>query len=188
MIKDPISIRNAKGAIQGLRDLIMYVQRTGGKHFSKFVMAEVGCFVGDSTRVWSECALKVHCIDPWKNGYDDDDPSSYRWDMKIIEAQFDDLVLTCPNQNIVKYKIDSVAGAKMFEDGFFDFVYLDGLHTYEGVKDDIAAWLPKVKPGMWLGGHDYKNKLAPGVAPAVDEVLGEPDQRFRDTSWIIRLK
>lgn len=186
-MSEKISIRNAPGALRGLYDLVKYIQTTGGVQFQDFRMAEVGSFVGDSTRIWSECAKEVHCVDPWVNGYDDDDAASYTYDMKDVEAQFDELVATCPKQNIVKYKIPSVDGARMFEDGFFDFVYIDGLHTYAGVKDDITAWLPKVKPGMWIGGHDYGHKRAPGVALAVDELLGAPDMRFRETSWVIRL-
>jgi len=182
---DDISIRNAKFAKIGLQDMIMYIQKTGGIHFSKFIMAEVGSYVGDSTEIFSGCALMVHCIDPWQNGYDDNDPSSYKFDMSIIEAQFDRLVER--KANIVKHKMTSAEGAQLFEDGSLDFVYIDGLHTYEGVIADITAWLPKVKPGMWIGGHDYGHKLTPGVKLAVDEILGLPDERFRDTSWVKRI-
>ena len=49
----------------------------------------------------------------------------------------------------------SVEGSKRFEDGFFDFVYLDAAHDYESVVDDLAAWWPKVKSGGILSGHDY---------------------------------
>lgn len=182
---DKISIRNATFAKIGLRDMIMHIQKTGGVHFSKFVMAEIGSYVGDSTEIFAECALEVHCVDPWKNGYDENDPSSYKFDMAVIEAQFDRLVER--KANIVKHKMTSVEGAELFEDGSLDFVYIDGLHTYKGVIDDITAWKQKVKPGRWIGGHDYGHKLTPGVQEAVDELLGRPDARFRDTSWVKRV-
>ena len=105
--------------------------------------------------------------------------------MGIIEAQFDELVSR--KTNIIKHKMTSVEGAELFEDGSLDFVYIDGLHTYKGVIDDITAWKQKVKPGRWIGGHDYGHKLTPGVQEAVDELLGRPDARFRDTSWVKRL-
>lgn len=47
-----------------------------------------------------------------------------------------------------------------------DAVFIDAAHDYESVKADIAAWLPKVKPGGFFGGHDID---APGVKQAVDE-------------------
>lgn len=58
--------------------------------------------------------------------------------------------------------------------GDMDYVFIDGIHTYEAVKHDIGVWLPKVKPGGWIGGHDYDNlPRFPGVARAVDEMIGE---------------
>ena len=183
-MKDKISIRNAPTAIPGLQDMIMYVQKTGGVHFSKFVMAEIGSYVGDSTQVFAVACKEIHCIDPWQNGYDDNDPSSYKYDMKIIEAQFDEVADRF--HNVIKHKMTSVKGAEEFEDESLDFIYIDGLHTYEGVIDDIKAWVRKVKPDGWVGGHDYGHKLCPGVKQAVDELLGIPEKRFQDTSWVIK--
>lgn len=64
----------------------------------------------------------------------------------------------------------SVATASQFADHSLDFVFIDGDHSYESVRDDISAWLPKVKSGGLLAGHDYN--LAP-VRKAVVERLGE---------------
>ncbi len=36
-----------------------------------------------------------------------------------------------------------------------DFVYLDGDHSYEAARADIAAWWPIIKSGGILAGHDY---------------------------------
>ncbi len=62
--------------------------------------------------------------------------------------------------NIIKS--DTVEAARMFDDGSVDLVFVDADHSYEGVKRDIAAWIPKVRRGGWIGGHDY----------------GNPDERF----------
>jgi hypothetical protein len=53
-------------------------------------------------------------------------------------------------------------------DGIVDFVYIDGDHSYEAVKEDIAGWWPKVKVGGILAGHDYDPRNA-GTIQAVDE-------------------
>lgn len=37
----------------------------------------------------------------------------------------------------------------------FDFVYIDADHSYEAAKADIAAWLPHVRPGGIIAGHDF---------------------------------
>jgi hypothetical protein len=51
----------------------------------------------------------------------------------------------------------SVEAAKQFEDGYFDFVYIDANHTYESVIADLEAWYPKVRKGGMIAGHDYLN-------------------------------
>lgn len=45
--------------------------------------------------------------------------------------------------------------AKLVNDKTMDFVFVDGDHSREGVSADIAAWLPKVKSGGRLIGHDF---------------------------------
>lgn len=37
--------------------------------------------------------------------------------------------------------------ADQFADGSFDLIYIDGDHTYEGVKKDLNAWYPKIRVG-----------------------------------------
>ncbi len=61
-----------------------------------------------------------------------------------------------------------------------DFVYLDGNHRYEYVKQDIELWYPKVKIGGMLSGHDFKGG-APGVQEAVEEYFGDDYVRPKST-------
>ena len=73
----------------------------------------------------------------------------------------------------------------MFPNESLDFVFIDAGHMYEEVKEDISLWLPKVKPGGVISGHDYSNKW-PGVAAAVNEMFGKPTE-IHGTIWVIRL-
>jgi predicted O-methyltransferase YrrM len=66
---------------------------------------------------------------------------------------------------------DTAEAAREIEEGSLDFVFIDADHTYEAVRKDIDAWRSKVRPGGWLGGHDYNRKF-PGVIRAVDFVFG----------------
>jgi predicted O-methyltransferase YrrM len=68
---------------------------------------------------------------------------------------------------------DSFDRANDFEDGSIDFVFLDANHSYEFISKDIAAWLPKIKKGGILAGHDYDPKDWPGVIQAVKETFGD---------------
>jgi predicted O-methyltransferase YrrM len=42
-----------------------------------------------------------------------------------------------------------------FENESLDFIFVDGDHSWEGVKNDIVLWWPKLKPGGVMAGHDY---------------------------------
>lgn len=66
-------------------------------------------------------------------------------------------------------RLMSLPAASMIPDASLDFVYIDGNHSYESVRDDLTAWLPKVAAGGFIGGHDCEQKQ---VRQAVDEVLG----------------
>lgn len=70
------------------------------------------------------------------------------------------------------YWMTTREAAPLVPDGWADFVFIDAAHSYEAVRDDIADWLPKVKPGGWLGGHDYHSHFQ-GVIRAVDEAFGK---------------
>ena len=66
---------------------------------------------------------------------------------------------------------DSVAAAALFSDESMAWVHLDARHDYDSVRADIAAWLPKVRPGGWLSGDDYDTWQWPGVVQAVEDSL-----------------
>lgn len=62
----------------------------------------------------------------------------------------------------------AAAWARRFSPPFA--VFLDADHRYEAVQADIAAWLPLVRPGGVLAGHDYDDE---GVRRAVTEAFGQ---------------
>jgi len=66
-------------------------------------------------------------------------------------------------------KMPSVDAAALIPDHSLDFVFIDACHAEQEVREDIAAWLPKVGTGGVLMGHDIHY---PSVRAAVLGTLG----------------
>lgn len=150
------------------------------------VIAEVGCFLGESTLFFFAKAFKIFCIDPWSDYVEVNSPDQiyHMVGMGLIEKQFDArFVALIQCGKVVKCKMTSVeASVKL--NRLFDVVYLDGNHALESILEDIRVWLPKVKPGGMLAGHDYDRE---SVRQAVNRLLGPPDSTFQDNTWMKRL-
>jgi predicted O-methyltransferase YrrM len=148
-------------------------------------MVEVGSYQGESTVIFAEqikTLKKLYAVDPWKNGYSTGDICSDEYPMDVVESNFDIRIKNYPQ--IIKQKTTSEEFASQIEDGSLDFVYIDGDHSYESCKKDIETWLPKVKKGGVIAGHDYLAACFLGVVTAVNETFGTPDKNYEDTSWV----
>lgn len=145
---------------------------------------EIGCYAGESTQalVNSGAFKKFYCIDPWEMGYD---PADIAGDEHIFEAEqvFDSRFKD--NPAVIKIKKKSHDAVGMFEDESIDFIYIDGNHQYQAVKQDLEDYVPKIKQGGIIAGHDYLYKPMPGVTKAVDEFFGKPPHKYYpDNSWV----
>lgn len=156
------------------------------------VFVEVGAWKGKSTAFMAvEIAnsgkrIAFYTVDTWQGS---DEPAHHA-DPDVRAGRLYEVFLRNikPAAAHVKpIRATSVEAAKLFDDGSVDFIMLDGDHTYEGVRDDIAAWLPKMKPGAIFSGDDYNWT---GVRKAIEEafagrieVLGDGKGRH----WRVRL-
>ena len=59
------------------------------------------------------------------------------------------------NGKVRQLRMGSVDASQFFADESLAFVYVDGNHYYEWVKQDIESFWPKLEPGGILAGHDY---------------------------------
>ena len=122
--------------------------------------------------------LTLHMVDRWSvytEGEQNGDISAHmtkldseQWPM--IEAAATAIARKFKKRAIIR-KGCSREIAKEFDDNSLDFVFIDADHSYEGCKGDILAWMPKVKPGGWVMGHDYP--MRDGVRRAVDELFDD---------------
>lgn len=134
------------------------------KYPSGSLMVEVGVYHGRSFSYliveMINSGKKFDCVAvdacPWEG-----EPCiGFHKAMKPLEGYF----------RVMFEKVDSFVAANNFEDGSIDMCFIDANHTYEFVIRDIKAYLPKMKKGGTLSGHDMSD---PGVRQAVKEVFGD---------------
>jgi len=75
----------------------------------------------------------------------------------------------------------SPEASEMFEDNYFDFIYIDANHSQTAVYKDLIAWWPKLKINGLFCGDDYTNLINPGegkygVVEAVNKFIEEYNQ------------
>jgi hypothetical protein len=123
--------------------------------------------------------IKFDCVDTWEylDLQTDIDKSLYNNLYEVFLS----------NIEPVKHAINPIRaiswdGAKNYENNSLDFVFIDAAHDYDSVVKDINSWLPKIKSGGTLAGHDYRDAI--GVKNAVDEILGENNIIEMEGCWI----
>lgn len=125
------------------------------------VGAEIGVFEGSHARsLLQNTSVKLlYLIDPYEM-YTDylEGNKHYGVDQApLIEAEDSARNLLRPYQDriiwIKKMSADAVQDIKES----LDFLYIDGNHQAEYVWEDIVNFIPKVKKGGVIGGHDYYN-------------------------------
>jgi predicted O-methyltransferase YrrM len=169
------SIMRDNTSSEGLRELIKELGDT-----KEMRMIEIGSFIGESTIIFAEHFKEVIAIDPFQPDYHKEDPTS-RFNFDEVYDEY--IRRTSPFPNIKTLRLTSDDAVKELDSELYDFIYIDGIHTYEQVKIDIDNYLPLLKPNGIIGGHDYGPHW-PGVNKAVNEKFGQPDKRYKDTSWI----
>jgi predicted O-methyltransferase YrrM len=132
--------------------------------------AEIGVLSGDtSCHLLEEFpTLQMVCVDPWV-AYDQYEPIRTADKMSDFEKIARER-LGAYRERVMILKDFSLNAASRIPDRSLDFVFIDALHTYEAVRDDIRAWAPKVRAGGLVAGHDYNWE---GVRAAVDEFARE---------------
>lgn len=76
------------------------------------------------------------------------------------------------NNNCVKiHKGQSYHNLINFPDNYFDMIYIDGDHSYDGVTKDLEISYLKVKENGYICGHDYSSEKFPQVVNSVNDFL-----------------
>lgn len=134
--------------------------------------AEIGVLNGNTAgRLLRQRPLLIHVmIDPWcvpgkDSSYWKSADSNARKAQREHEAAYKKTlkVTGFAGKRGRVMRMTSEQAAPQIKDGSLDFVFIDGDHSYEGTKKDIELWIKKVKPGGFIGGHDYKHEKRPDL-------------------------
>ena len=163
-----------------------YYDEVSTRNYSK--IAEVGVWKGHSISHLAKLLkgtkdLEIFAIDLFEQTND----SAFLKNKNIMkEVPFvtdvynKNLKLAGVRDIITDIKSFSWEAAKRFDDEYFDFVFIDADHSYECVKKDIEAWLPKVRVGGVMAGDDFGHH---GVRKAVKEVFGNNFKVYSPSVW-----
>ena len=134
------------------------------------ILVELGAWKGRSSRFLVSKArekspdISIHIEDTWQGSPEHTEEAKKGIYEKFIEN------MKAFEGSYIAHKMTTNEAASLFEDGSLDGVFIDADHTYEAVKRDIQNWMPKVREGGILAGHDYVSTW-PGVMRAVDELV-----------------
>jgi hypothetical protein len=173
------------------------VQKRIDKNQKLVKIAEIGVWTGKfARRILKNKNVFLDMVDRWCVPPSGDSYLTSGSSMALSEKKiFDDAynkAVEIHNQYKKRSKIlkmDSVEAAHNFPDGEFDIVFVDGDHSDAGCRRDIIAWLPKVKKGGWICGHDYDHPDQGDVKKVVDEIFaGEKIEIGENRTWFVRIK
>lgn len=171
---------------------ISEMSRTLSEYFNqidqdKVRMLEIGSYKGESASLFAMSGVfdEIVCVDPHEGHEIALEAFGDSW----VDVKREFYLNTRHFNNITLFNEYSYNFSKMVPDKSFDFIYIDGNHSIEGLTKDLTEYIPKCM--HIIGGHDYDEQSDKeanfGVVETVNKILGKPDVVFSDGSWIKKL-
>lgn len=147
------------------------------------LFVEVGSFKGKSSSYLaveilnSGKKIQLDCVDTWAGSIEHQ--AGAECEVKeVVEGTLYETFLKNiePVKEVIRpVRMTSLEAAATYADNSIDFIMIDGEHTYEAVKADIQAFLPKMKNGGVMTGDDAFSDV---VRRAAQEELGKYGVEF----------
>lgn len=153
------------------------------KEHAKFV--ELGSWLGRSTAYMADdlggSRIDFYAVDLW-DGKLDDNPLA----RPTVWREFIFNMKQCGVSEYVKpIRMHTVEAAQFFEDKSVDFCFVDADHSFQSTLDDIRAWLPKMRPGGVMAGHDVNLS---SVLEAAQQAFGADKVKIDQEQQIWRVE
>ena len=139
-------------------------------------LAEIGVWQGGTTkrlRAAMASDATLYAVDPFPKGR-----LGFSTQRAIATTEVEQL----SNGRVVWIRQTAAEAAthpEVRDAGAFDFVFLDALHTYEGLREDWETWSPLVAPGGVIAIHDSR-ATPDGHSDAVGSVRFTNEVILRD--------
>lgn len=142
------------------------------------VICEIGVWKGQfADQLLSLQPRQLILIDPFEGHVSSGDENGNRVETAYLPIQY--LLMTQKYKNnplVTLLRGYSYELLPLLANGSVDVIYIDGDHSYQGVKNDLAIARQLVRKGGLICGHDYEmnpnktgNNYNFGVKQAVDE-------------------
>jgi hypothetical protein len=143
------------------------------------IVCEVGVFLGDfANDLLKTKPSKLVLIDTWDGIHGSADVNGNNWVNVNLSEVYEHIQTTTKSIPAVELRRGmSFEILETYPDNYFDAIYIDADHSYDGCKRDLELSMKKIKPGGVIMGHDYEINFAKakfvyvfGVKHAVDEL------------------
>lgn len=145
------------------------------------VFVEIGAYLGKSTIYMAKAIanskkkIEFYVVDCFIGEFNEDNENLYeRYLNNINKAEV--------AQYITTFNLKSELAAKKLETKKISFLFIDGDHSLEGIQSDIKNYLPLMKSGGTIAGHDY---FHPPIKETVDTIFGNKVEIFGN-SWVVK--
>ena len=143
------------------------------------IIVELGSHYGVSLFSFCEAAEKyspstfVHAVDTWEG----DKQAGYYSNIVYNQVSEHRKKYHTERCNLIRSTFDDASN--YFSDKTIDIIHIDGLHTYDAVKNDYLVWNKKLKNGGTILFHDWNVRTGDfGVWKLWDEIKNDNQYHY----------
>jgi predicted O-methyltransferase YrrM len=181
ILRVPVPCTQSKKEIE---DVVRFLQERNVKS-----IVEIGAFFGGTTYIWAKHLQPESFI--VLDDYSGVDATPFPVEHFPFKPSREDLEALWKSWGVTEVLWGKSQDYMRVDEHTTDFLFIDGDHSYEGVKADFDRYAPLVKPGGFIGFHDiinYEGVPENNVEPFWKELkeryencwefFSEPDQKW----------